>query len=191
MLGLKNSTNPEWVKVAKENVDLILIDHAHCEKKAAGTGFSLLSHYPDKVEIQFFMTELITEEIEHYRRVMEIISARGKVLTRDKGDEYARELISHISKNEPERLLDRLITAALIEARSCERLKLLGENLEDPHLREFYTELAHSEAEHFVTFIKLAKNFFDEETVKIRTEFFADIEAGIVSRLSNLPLIHG
>lgn len=191
MLCLKCSTNPKWIGAALNDLDNILIDHAHCEKKAAATGLSLLSTYPDKTDISLTMSDLVEEEIGHYRSVVEILKSRGTDLTHDNGDPYAKELLSYVRKNEPGRLLDRLITAAIIEARSCERLQLLGSALEDQELKEFYSELSATEAGHYVTFIKLAKLYFDEEEVKERVEELTEIEKNIVVSLPNYPTMHG
>lgn len=191
MLCLKNKTNPEWIKVALENLPSIIMDHAHCEKKAAGTGMSLLSTYYDKKEISLTMSDLVEEEIGHYRSVIKLLDKMNLTLGRDEGDEYAKSLLSFVNKNEPMRMLDRLLTAGIIEARSCERLQILAENIENEDLRKFYKELSDSEAGHYVTFIKLAKLYFDEELVRKRLDELTQIEAEIVKNLPNKPLMHG
>lgn len=191
MLCLKNRTNPEWIKVALDNLPSVIMDHAHCEKKAAGTGMSLLSTYFDKKEISLSMSDLVEEEIGHYRLVIRILEKMNLTLGRDEGDEYAKNLLSFVNKNEPLRMLDRLLTAAIIEARSCERLQILAENIKNEDLRKFYKELSDSEAGHYVTFIKLAKLYFDEELVRKRLDELTQIEAEIVKNLPNKPLMHG
>lgn len=191
MLCLKNKTNPEWIKVALENLPSIIMDHAHCEKKAAGTGMSLLSTYYDKKEISLTMSDLVEEEISHYRSVIKLLDKMNLTLGRYEGDEYAKSLLSYVNKNEPMRMLDRLLTAGIIEARSCERLQILAENIENEDLRKFYKELSDSEAGHYVTFIKLAKLYFDEELVRKRLDELTQIEAEIVKNLPNKPLMHG
>lgn len=191
MLCLKNKTKPEWIKVALENLPSIIMDHAHCEKKAAGTGMSLLSTYFDKKEISLIMSDLVEEEIGHYRSVIKLLDKMNLTLGRDEGDEYAKSLLSFVNKNEPMRMLDRLLTAGIIEARSCERLQILAENIENEDLRKFYKELSDSEAGHYVTFIKLAKLYFDEELVRKRLDELTQIEAEIVKNLPNKPLMHG
>ncbi|MCL6494427.1 MAG: tRNA-(ms[2]io[6]A)-hydroxylase [Ignavibacterium sp.] len=191
MLCLKNKSNAEWIKVALENLPLVIMDHAHCEKKAAGTGISLLSTYYDKKEISFSMSDLVEEEIGHYRSVIKILEKMGLTLGRDEGDEYAKKLLSFVNKNEPERMLDRLLTAGIIEARSCERLQILAENINDQELRKFYKELSDSEAGHYVTFVRLAKTYFDENVVKKRLDELTEIEAEIIKNLQNKPLMHG
>ncbi len=191
MLCLKNKTNPEWIKVALDNLPSVIMDHAHCEKKAAGTGMSLLSTYFDKKEISLSMSDLVEEEIGHYRLVIRILEKMNLTLGRDEGDEYAKNLLSFVNKNEPLRMLDRLLTAGIIEARSCERLQILAENIKNEDLRKFYKELSDSEAGHYVTFIKLAKLYFDEELVRKRLDELTQIEAEIVKNLPNKPLMHG
>jgi len=191
MLCLKNKSNPEWKEVALENLPLVIMDHAHCEKKAAGTGLSLLSTYYDKKEISYSMSDLVEEEIGHYRSVIRILEKMGLTLGRDEGDEYAKKLLSFVNKNEPERMLDRLLTAGIIEARSCERLQILAESINDIELRKFYKELSDSEAGHYVTFVRLARIYFDENVVKKRLDDLTAIEAEIVKNLPNKPLMHG
>ncbi|MFN3873349.1 MAG: tRNA-(ms[2]io[6]A)-hydroxylase [Ignavibacterium sp.] len=191
MLCLKNKTNPKWIKVALDNLPSVIMDHAHCEKKAAGTGMSLLSTYFDKKEISLSMSDLVEEEIGHYRSVIQILEKLNVTLGRDEGDEYAKNLLSFVNKNEPLRMLDRLLTAGIIEARSCERLQILAENIQNEQLKKFYKELSDSEAGHYVTFIKLAKLYFEEELVRKRLDELTQIEAEIVKNLPNKPLMHG
>lgn len=191
MLCLKNKSKPEWIQVALENLPLVIMDHAHCEKKAAATGMSLLSTYYDKKEISYSMSDLVEEEIGHYRSVIKILDKMGLTLGRDEGDEYAKKLLSFVNKNEPERMLDRLLTAGIIEARSCERLQILAENISDNEFRKFYKELSDSEAGHYVTFIRLAKIYFNENVVKKRLDELTTFEAEIIKNLPNKPLMHG
>lgn len=191
MLCLKNKTNPEWIKAALDNLPSGIMDHAHCEKKAASTGMSLLSTYFDKKEISLSMSDLVEEEIGHYRSVIRILEKMNLSLTKDEGDEYVKNLLSFVNKNEPLRMLDRLLTAGIIEARSCERLQILAENIKNEGLKKFYKDLSDSEAGHYVTFIKLAKLYFDEELVRKRLDELTQIEAEIVKNLPNKPLMHG
>ncbi len=191
MLCLKCETNPEWIKTAIDNLTDVMIDHAHCEKKAAATGMSLLSTYSEKTEISLEMSDLVEEEINHYRSVVKILSGKGIILTKDAGDPYAKELLSNLRTHEPARLLDRLLTAGIIEARSCERLQLLAKHIEDTNLRKFYDDLSASEAGHYMTFVKLAKLYFDEAEVKSRLDELTEIESKIVRALPNIPTMHG
>ena len=191
MLCLKCKSNPKWIENALDNLNDVLIDHAHCEKKAAFTGMNLLNSYPDKPDLALEMADLVEEEIDHFRSVVKILNERGVVLTNDKGDEYARKLFSQLRKNQPERFLDHLLIAGIIEARSTERLQILSDNLEDEKLKKFYFDLVKSEAGHYMSFVKLAKNYFDEETVKLRMNELTDKEAKIVKTLKNEPTMHG
>lgn len=191
MLCLKCDSKPEWVETAVKNINTILIDHAHCEKKAAGTGMSLISAYPEKYEISMTMSGLIEEEIGHFRSVVKLLNSRGVSLGKDKPSPYIKKLLSNMRTYEPERMLDRLLTAGIIEARSCERLQLLGKHFEDNDLKKFYADLSASEAGHYVTFINLAKLYFDEDEVKSRLDELAGIEKEIVLSLSNKPTVHG
>lgn len=191
MLGLKADTNPEWIDAAKENLLSVIIDHAHCEKKAAQTGMNLINAYPERTELSLAMADLVEEEIDHFRRVIKILEDKNEPLTRDAGDEYAQALFKVLRKQKPERLMDHLLVAGIIEARSCERLKILADNIDDNDLKEFYLNLFESEAGHYVTFVKLAKLYFPEEEVNKRLDELTDIEADIVKNLSNKPLMHG
>ncbi len=191
MLCLKCVTNSEWINSAKKNLTEVIIDHAHCEKKAALTGMNLMNTYPEKTDLGLEMADLVEEEIGHFRSVLKILQRRGETLTRDKGDDYAKELFKQLRKNKPERFLDHLLTAGIIEARSCERLQILAENIEDEELKRFYTTLAKSEAGHYVTFIKIAKEYFDETVVKQRLEELTNFEAELVKNLPNKPSMHG
>jgi tRNA-(ms[2]io[6]A)-hydroxylase len=191
MLCLKCDTNPGWIKAVKKNLNVTIADHAHCEKKAALTGMNLLNKYPGKTELAFAMSDLVEEEIGHFRAVMKILTSRKVVLSPDTGDEYARALFNELRKNKPERFMDHLLVAAIIEARSCERLQILAENLEDDTLRKFYKTLAASEAGHYMTFVKHAELYFDKEDVKTRLDELTDIEAELVKSLPNHPTMHG
>ncbi len=191
MLGLKVDSNAEWIDAAKADLISVIIDHANCEKKAAQTGMNLINAYPDKTELILAMADLVEEEIDHYRSVVKILKEKNVTLTRDKGDEYAQMLFKGLRKTQPERLLDHLLVAGIIEARSCERLKILADNIEDDKLKEFYLKLFQSEAGHYVTFVKLAKLYFAEDEVNKRLDELTDMEAAIVKNLPNKPLMHG
>jgi len=191
MLGLKTETNPEWITAAKADLISVMMDHAHCEKKAAQTGMNLMNTYPDKTELSLAMADLIEEEIDHYRSVVKILKEKNVTLSRDKGDAYAQKLFKSLRKKQPERFLDHLLVAGIIEARSCERLKILADNIDDAGLKEFYLKLFESEAGHFVTFVKLSKLYFSEDEVDKRLNELTDEEAKIVKNLPNKPLMHG
>jgi len=191
MLCLKCDTNPEWIEAVKNNINVTIADHAHCEKKAALTGMNLLNKYPEKTELAFAMSDLVEEEIGHFRDVMKILQKRGVILTPDKGNEYARALFEKIRKNLPERFMDHLLVAGIIEARSCERLQILEKNVDDESLSKFYKTLEASEAGHYMTFVRLANLYFNEEDVKTRLDELADFEGDLVKSLPNLPTMHG
>lgn len=191
MLGLHNATSREWLEAAQNDVASVLRDHAHCEKKAATVAISLLSRYPEKSELVECMAELAQEEMSHFRMVLAKMTERGIALTRDPGDHYAQELHEHICKQEPERLLDSLIVASLIEARSCERFRLLSESVGDVDLRQFYRSLLESEARHRSVFLALARQYFEPAIVARRLDELEQVEAKIVAALENEPVMHG
>ncbi len=192
MLCLQTPTNSEWVEVASRHVEEILVDHAHCEKKAAANAMSMINRYPEKDALVREMIALILEETEHLKFVFEELQRRGVSLTRDRGDSYAQQLTQHIRKNEPARLLDMLLVDALIEARSCERFSLLSKCEEiAPDLRELYHSLLASEAGHYRTFTDIARLYYPAEEVKSRLNELAAIEADIVRNLPNEPAMHG
>ncbi len=191
MLGLHTPTSPEWLQAAQLDAASVLTDHAHCEKKAATMAISLLNRYPEKSELVERMAELAEEEMGHFQMVLRKMTERGIPFTRDPGDRYAQQLHEHVRKREPERLLDLLIVASLIEARSCERFKLLSESVPDHDLRQFYRSLLESEARHRTTFLSLARLYFDPTLVATRLDELEDAEASIVAGLENEPVMHG
>jgi tRNA-(ms[2]io[6]A)-hydroxylase len=191
MLGLQCETNAEWVQRVAEDPAILLVDHAHCEKKAALMAISLLNSYPDKTELVDEMSELALEEMSHFRMVLKKMTERNVPFTYDIGDSYAQSLHTQIRKQEPHKLLDKLIVASLIEARSCERFGLLSEHAKDPDLREFYRSLLASEARHRNTFLKLARLYFPAEEISKRLEEFEKFEAKLVSALASGPVMHG
>jgi len=159
ILRLKLPSDPRWVNIAEKNIAEILIDHAYCEQKAASNGISLIVKYPDKTKLVEEMTALVAEEWSHFERVLEELKKRGYELGPNRNDEYVVELTKHIRKGDARerQLMDRLLVSALIEARSCERFKLLWKNIPDESLQKFYYELMVSEAGHYTSFVKLAK----------------------------------
>ena len=192
MLCLQAPTNSEWVEIASRHVEEILIDHAHCEKKAAANAMSMINRYPDRDLLVREMIALILEETEHLKFVFEILQQQGISLRRDRGDSYAQQLTQHIRKNEPGRLLDLLLVDALIEARSCERFSLLSKcEAIAPELRELYHSLLASEAGHYRTFTDIARAYYPADEVKARLNELSAIEADIVRNLPNEPSMHG
>lgn len=190
MLPLRSTTDPAWLPLAVEKFDQVLVDHAHCEKKAAASAMALVSAYPDHDLLIRRLARLAHEELRHFRQVYDLISARGLVLGKDEGDPYAKELISLVRTTPKERRMDRLLVSALIEARSCERLQLLGEGLPDEELRSFYRRLAKAEGGHYLLFVDLAEAYDEPVRVQARLAELAEAEAAIVARLPIEPRIH-
>jgi tRNA-(ms[2]io[6]A)-hydroxylase len=191
MLCLTTSSNPGWVEVANANLDRILIDHAHCEKKAAAFALAMITRYPERTQLVKEMIDLAQEEMEHFATVIEILDKRGVHLTHDAGSVYAKALHAAMRTSEPERLLDALIVGAFIEARSCERFSLLAKNASDAELKDLYKSLLASEAGHYRVYTDIARMYFPVEDVKQRLHEYASIEAEIVRSLTNQPTMHG
>ena len=187
---LRTKTDPAWLPHALANFDAVLIDHAHCEKKAAANALSLLQAYPDIPGLPAQMARLAREESAHLAKVLELMDARGLTLGKDPGDPYAQALQGLIRNPGPERRLDRLLVAAVIEARSCERLALLADGLTEPGLRRFYAELARSEDGHQRLFVVLAEQAFEPVVVQARLTYLLQQEAEILSSLPVRAAVH-
>lgn len=183
-------TPPEWLPNALANFDAVLIDHAHCEKKAAANALSMLQAYPEVPGLPAQMARLAREESAHLARVLQIMETRGLSLSRDGGDPYAQKLQTHVRTGAMERRLDRLLVAAMIEARSCERLALLASGLEDAALARFYRELAQSEDGHQALFFRLAANAHGEEVTRERLTFWIEKEAEAMRQVGIRAAIH-
>lgn len=185
MLHLKLPTDPRWANIAEKNLSEILIDHAYCEQKAASTCISLIVQYPEKTEMVEALTPVVAEEWEHFDRVLKLMKKKGINLGKARKDEYVNQLLKHIRKGgaRDQQLVDKLLISALIEARSCERFKLLWQHLEDEELKEFYYELMKSEAGHYTNFITLARKYRPREEVDARWQEFLRIEKEIISQL--------
>ena len=185
ILKLKLNTDPRWVDIASKNIEDILVDHAWCEQKAASTGISMIIHYPEKTRLVDALTELVAEEWSHFERVLLELRKRGYALGRPRRDEYVVQLLAHVRKGGPRerQLLDQLLVSALVEARSCERFKLLWQHIPDPDLSKFYYELMVSEASHFVSYVELAKEYCDPQEVDVRLQELLKIEGEIVTSL--------
>jgi len=186
MLGLKLPTDPRWVNLAEIAMEEILTDHAYCEQKAAVSCISLIQGFPDKTTLVKELSPIVTEEWGHFRMVLAEIERRNFSLGNQRKDEYVNQLLSFQQKggSREDRLLDKLLFCGLIEARSCERFRLLHEYLEDPHLKDFYYKFMVSEAGHYVLFLDLARLYFPEEKVKLRWQSYLVEEAEIMKRLS-------
>ena len=177
MLRLASETPVEWARTAEAALDLLLIDHAHCEKKAAGTAVNLMFRYADRPELVAALSPLAREELEHFESVLGLLEDRGWTYRKLVASPYAAELHKAVRKDEPDRLLDTLIACALIEARSCERMKVLSENMTDPDLARFYGSLLASEARHHQLYIDLATLWFPRDEVHARLAELARHEA--------------
>ena len=193
MLGLKLPTDPRWVNIAEMNIDDILNDHAFCEQKAASTAISLIVSFPEYSDLVREMTVLVEEEISHFKMVHDLILERGSKLGRDRKDAYVAALLKFFPKggSRTTQLVHRLLYAALIEARSCERFRLLAENLGDKKLAKFYKKLMISEAHHYTLFLNFARRYGDREKVDAKWNELLVFEADIIRNLSNTQTIHG
>lgn len=183
-------TPAEWLPHALANFDSVLIDHAHCEKKAAANALSMLQAYPEVPGLPAQMARLAREESAHLARVLQIMESRGLSLSRDGGDPYAQRLQKHIRTGALERRLDRLLAAAMIEARSCERLALLASGLEDAALARFYRELAQSEDGHQALFFRLAASAHGEEVARERLAFWIEAESQAMQQVGIRAAVH-
>jgi tRNA 2-(methylsulfanyl)-N6-isopentenyladenosine37 hydroxylase len=190
MLHLKSTTGDRWLRQVDANLDDVLIDHAHCEKKAAGTALNLIFHYVEDLELCRAMTEIVNEELEHFHMVVELLERRGVRFRRLKPSQYGRKLNDLVRKQEPQRAVDRLLVAGLIEARSCERFQALCDHVKDPELAGFYRGLFESEARHHATYTRLAMHFAPEAAVLERLDELAAVEAAIIAQGEDLPRMH-
>jgi tRNA-(ms[2]io[6]A)-hydroxylase len=193
MLGLKLPTDPRWVNIVEKNIEDILIDHAYCEQKAASTAISLIVSFPEYTELVQEMIALANEEMSHFKMVYDKILEHGWTLGRDRKDDYVIALLKFFPKggSRTTQLVHRLLYAALIEARSCERFRLLSEALEDKKLAQFYRKLMISEAGHYTMFLNFARQYGDRKEVDEKWEQLLEYEAEIMSNLSNKETIHG
>jgi tRNA-(ms[2]io[6]A)-hydroxylase len=184
-LGLELPTDPRWVNIAEKSIEEILIDHAYCEQKAASSCISLIVQYPDKEKLVEVLTPIVAEEWSHFERVIDELRKRGYSLGHARKDEYVEALYKALRKggNREQQLLEKLLLNALIEARSCERFKILWKNIPDKSLSVFYYELMVSEAGHYKNFLQLAKEYLPEELVNERWRQFLEQEAVIVKNL--------
>ncbi len=194
MFRLKLPTDPRWVNIAEQHVEEILTDHAYCEQKAASTAISLIVNFPEYPELVNKMAELAQEEMEHFKRVHDFLVNRGYRLGKERKDPYVNDLMKFLRKGHHDkkvRLIDQLLFAAMIEARSCERFKVLSENIQDKELAAFYRELMESEASHYTMFISLARSLAPREEVDARWEEFLEFEAQVIAGYGKKETIHG
>jgi tRNA-(ms[2]io[6]A)-hydroxylase len=193
MLGLQLPTDPRWAELVRQDLPELLTDHAWCEQKAASNAISLIVRHPELSELVAELIRIAQEELEHFRRVVEKIHARGWVLGPERKDHYVNELAQFIRKDgtREERLVDRLLFSAMIEARSCERFKVLTEGVDDAELKAFYRELMISEAGHYTTFIGFARRYGDRVDVDARWKEYLAYEANVVASYGKAPTMHG
>src|SRR5205814_8795847 len=185
ILGLQLPTDPRWVNLAEKSLENILTSHAYCEQKAATSCISIVQRYSDKEKIVNELSPIVTEEWRHFRLVLAELQKRNLKLGKQRKDEYVNELLKFETKggSEDDRLLDKLLICALIEARSCERFKILSEGLNDEYLRNFYRRFMESEAGHYTLFIELSETYIDKEKVRKRWAEWLKYEAGVINDL--------
>lgn len=193
MFKLKLPTDPRWANIAEENIEEILTDHAWCEQKAATNAIGLITMLPEYPEIVTELLAIAQEELDHFNQVHEIIKKRGYTFGRTRKDDYVNELVNFIQKggNRDDLIVDKMLFAAMIEARSCERFKVLTENIKDEELKTFYKELMISEANHYTTFIGFARQLGDPDKVNARWEEWLEYEARIIRSYGKGETIHG
>lgn len=193
MFKLKLLTDPRWANIAEGNLEEILTDHAWCEQKAATNAIGLITMLPEYPEIVTELLAIAQEELDHFNQVHEIIKKRGFTFGRTRKDDYVNQLVNFIQKggNRDDLLIDRMLFAAMIEARSCERFKVLTENIQDEELKTFYRELMISEANHYTTFIGFARQLGEAEKVNKRWEEWLEYEAEIIKSYGKKETIHG
>ena len=193
MLGLKLPTDPRWVNIVEKNIEDILTDHAYCEQKAASTAISLIVGFPEYTDLVKEMIELANEEMSHFKMVHDKILEHGWTLGRHRKYDYVIALLKFFPKggSRTTQLVHRLLYAALIEARSCERFRLLSEELDDKKLGKFYRKLMISEAGHYTMFLNFARQYGDRKEVDKKWELLLNYEAEIMKNLGNKETIHG
>ena len=193
MLHLKLETDPRWVNIVESNIEEILTDHAWCEQKAATNAITIITNNSEHEELVTELLLLAQEELEHFQMVHNIIKERGYTLGRERKDSYVNELYKFMNKggNRTQSLVDRLLFSAMIEARSCERFKVLSENINDKKLATFYRELMISEAGHYTTFITFARKYGKDINVEQRWQELVAFESEVIKRYGKSETIHG
>lgn len=193
MLGLTLATDPRWVNIVESNIEEILTDHAWCEQKAATNAIYIIVNNSEKEELVTEMTRIALEEMEHFQMVHNIIKEKGLTLGRERKDNYVNDLVKFAKKDgsRNDALVERLLFAAMIEARSCERFKVLSENIQDPELAKFYRDLMISEAGHYTTFLKFAKQYQENTNVDTRWKEWIAYESSIIANYGKQETVHG
>jgi len=193
MLHLKLETDPRWATIAEENIEEILTDHAWCEQKAATNAITIITHNSQYEDLVTDLLELAKEELEHFQMVHNIIKKRGYKLGRERKDSYVNELYKFMNKggNHLQSMIDRLLFSAMIEARSCERFKMLYQNIKDTELSKFYYDLMVSEAGHYTTFITFARKYGKDIDVDKRWKELIEFEGELIKSYGKSESIHG
>lgn len=195
ILRLQLPTDPRWVNIVESNIGEILSDHAWCEQKAATNAINLIINNSEKEDLVTEMLKISIEEMEHFKAVHDIIKERGLAFERERKDDYVNELARYMKNNldgsREAGLIERLLFAAMIEARSCERFKVLSENIKDEKLATFYRDLMESEAGHYTTFLTFARKYADKIDVEKRWQEWLSHEATIISKYGNKETVHG
>jgi len=192
MLALASATDPAWIDRALAHLDVILLDHAHCEKKAASTALGLIFRHPEKTALIAPLSRLAREELSHFEEVLAVLERRGVAFAHLHASPYAADLMKIVRDREPLRLLDTLLCCALIEARSCERMQILAEHLPDPELAKLYRGLLAAEARHHQTYVDLAREvgLWTETEIRARLAEIAAHEAAVIARAPKEPRLH-
>ena len=190
MLSLQSESQTRWLRQVDGSLGIVLIDHAHCEKKAAACAMNLILAYVDNTDLCRELSVIVNEELEHFNQVLALLDKKGFKFRRLQPGSYGRQLNDLVRKFEPQRAIDRLLVASLIEARSCERFHLLSQHVPDTDLREFYASLFESEARHHTTYVRMAKYFGADDEVKQRLDELSALEAEIIYRGDPLPRMH-
>ncbi|HLP64556.1 tRNA-(ms[2]io[6]A)-hydroxylase [Flavobacterium sp.] len=193
MLGLKLKTDPRWANIAESNLEEILSDHCWCEQKAAANAMYIIINNAEKEDLVTEMTKICIEEMEHFQMVHNIIKTRGYEFGRERKDDYVNELVKFSKKGgtRNDALIERLLFAAMIEARSCERFKVLSENIKDKELAKFYRELMISEANHYTTFLNFARKYKEKIDIEKRWKEWLEFEGELISNYGKKETVHG
>ena len=193
MLGLKLKTDPRWVNIVEGNIEEILTDHAWCEQKAATNVITLITQNSEHEELVTTLLEIAKEELDHFQMVHNIIKERGLTLGRERKDHYVNELFKFLKKDgsRNDAFVDRLLFSAMIEARSCERFKVLSQNIKDKELATFYRELMISEAGHYTSFLAFARKYSEKVDVDKRWKEWIEFEGELITNYGKSETIHG
>ena len=193
MLGLKLLTDPRWANIAESNLDEILTDHAWCEQKAASNAIMLITQNPEYEDLVHELTAIAIEEMQHFQMVIDLIKEKGYTLGRERKDDYVGRLLKFAKKDgsRNQAFIDRLLFAAMIEARSCERFRVLSKNIKDENLAKFYHDLMVSEANHYTTFLNFARKYTVDVDVDKRWQQWLDFEGELIQSYGTKEYIHG